>query len=349
MSDRQEQFTGAGPVREGFELDVPSLQAYMEKHVEGFEGEIEVKQFKGGQSNPTYQIVTPQQKYVLRRKPPGKLVKSAHAVDREYRIITALQNTPVPVAKTYVLCEDDSVIGSWFYIMECVEGRIFWSIEDVPQKDRMEICMAMNKAMADLHRVDYKSLGLADYGKSGSYFERQISRWSKQFEAAKDQSYPAMESLIQWLQQNIPDNDATAIAHGDFRLDNMIIHPTENRILAVLDWELSTLGHPLSDFSYLCMPWRVPHGTEFGLDGLDLEAASIPTEEAFLAAYCDQMGIDQIENWNCYMAFNFFRVAAISFGIMARVKDGTAASKHAENAAQMSVPLSEMGLAQTEK
>ncbi len=209
--------------------------------------------------------------------------------------------------------------------------------------------MAMNKAMADLHRVDYKSLGLEDYGKSGSYFECQISRWFKQYEAAKDQAYPAMESLTQWLQQNIPDNDEAAIAHGDFRLDNMIIHPTESRILAVLDWELSTLGHPLSDFSYLCMPWRVPHGTEFGLDGLDLEAASIPREEKLVAAYCEQMGIEQIENWNYYLAFNFFRVAAISFGIMARVKDGTAAGKHAEVAARMAVPLSEMGLAQTKQ
>lgn len=346
MQNRQTEFSGAEPVREGFELDIPSLQAYMEQHVEGFKGDIRIQQFKGGQSNPTYLIITEEKKYVLRRKPPGKLLKSAHAVDREYRVIKALQDTPVPVAKTYALCRDESVIGTWFYIMEHVEGRIFWTTENIPKKDRFEICMAMNETMANLHQVDYKSLGLSDYGKTGNYFERQISRWSKQYEDSKDQAYPAMESLIEWLKNHVPQNDETTLVHGDFRLDNLIIHPTENRILAVLDWELSTLGHPLSDFSHLCLAWRAPHGMGGGLAGLDLKTNNIPTEEEVVEAYCNHMGIKAIDNWDYYIAFNLFRVAAIAFGIMGRVRDGTATSKSAVANAQMAPIISEFALSQ---
>lgn len=347
MLDRQQAFSGAGEVREGYELDIPSLQAYMEENVENFSGPIELKQFKGGQSNPTYLIETPQQKYVLRRKPPGKLLKSAHAVDREYRIVTALQETDVPVAKTYALCTDDEVIGTWFYIMEYVEGRIFWSYDTIPASDRKEIFFAMNATQARLHNIDYVSLGLADYGKSGSYFERQISRWSKQYEASKDMAYPAMESLIEWLKAHIPENDETSIVHGDFRLDNMIVHPSENRIIAVIDWELSTLGHPLSDFSYACLPWYMPHDLFNGFADIDHRAVSLPTEREFVEAYCQQTGRSSIDHWNFYMAFNCFRLAAICFGIKGRIRDGTAASKKARETAAIAVPLSELGLAQT--
>lgn len=349
MLDRQKEFSGAGQVREGFELDVSSLQTYMEQEVEGFRGPIEIKQFKGGQSNPTYQIVTQDKKYVLRRKPSGILLKSAHAVDREYRIITALENTDVPVAKTYALCQDENVIGTWFYIMENVEGRIFWTFKDVPEKDRLEIFFDMNETLAKLHKVDYGSLGLSDYGKTGNYFERQISRWSKQYENSKDKSYPAMESLIDWLKNHIPKNDETSITHGDFRLDNMIIHPTENRVLAILDWELSTLGHPLSDFSYFCMPWRIPLGVAFGTAGLDYKSNFLPTEQDLVDAYCRYTGRTSIQNWDYYIAFNFFRLAAITFGIMGRVRDGTAASKEAKAMSELAVPLSEYGLEQTRK
>jgi len=345
MVDRQKEFTGAGPVREGFELDEKVLTAYMEENVEGFSGSLDVRQFKGGQSNPTYQLSAGGKKYVLRRKPSGKLLKSAHAVDREYRVITALNQTDVPVAKSYALCTDESVIGSWFYIMDCVDGRIFWTVENTPIEQRLEIFDAMNDAQAKLHMVDHEAVGLADFGKQGSYFERQISRWSKQYRASVDEPYPAMEELIQFLLDNIPDNDQTTIVHGDYRIDNMIFHPTEPRVLAILDWELSTLGHPLADFSYSCMAWHTP--TEVGgtgFLGLDLEKMCIPTMQDYVEAYCKRTGRSDIDNWHYYMAFNFFRLSGIVFGIAGRVRDGTAASPQAVATAAMAGPLAEMGM-----
>jgi aminoglycoside phosphotransferase (APT) family kinase protein len=346
MIDRQQEFSGTGPVRSGYALDAGALENYMAKHVKGFQGPIEIRQFKGGQSNPTYQIITPDKEYVLRRKPMGKLLKSAHAVDREYSVITALGQTDVPVAKTHALCVDDSVIGSWFYVMDFVDGRIFWSYEDTPKEERASLFDAMNEAITKLHQVDYKAIGLEDYGKKGNYFARQLSRWTKQYEASVDKGYPPMDELIAWLNKNIPEDDKTAIVHGDYRIDNIIYHPTQPKILAILDWEISTLGHPLSDFCYHCMSWRMPAGEGRGLAGLDLKSLNIPTEEEYVAAYCRRTGVSAIENWNYYMAFNLFRVSAIVFGIMGRVKDGTAASQQARETSALAEPLADLGLAQ---
>ncbi|MFO7963756.1 MAG: phosphotransferase [Desulfobacterales bacterium] len=347
--NRQAEFSGAGDVRKGYELDTDALQAYMAENVAGFEGPIQVKQFKGGQSNPTYQIITPEKTYVLRRKPSGKLLKSAHAVDREYKVITALAQTDVPVAKTYCLCTDDSVIGSWFYIMDYVDGRIFWSYQETPFEQRPALFDAMNASIAALHMVDYKGIGLEDFGKKGNYFARQLSRWTKQYRSSVDQGYPPMEELIDWLNKNIPEDDQTALVHGDYRMDNIIYHPEEPRIMAILDWEISTLGHPVSDFCYHCMTWRMPAGEGRGLAGLDLHALNIPTEEEYVAAYCRRTGVTAIENRDYYMAFNFFRVSAIVFGILGRVKDGTAASRQAKETSALAEPLADLGLAQAKK
>ncbi len=349
MIDRQKEFSGAGKVRKGYELNAEALQAYMAENVEGFKGPIEIKQFRGGQSNPTYQIITPDKKYVLRRKPMGKLLKSAHAVDREYRVITALGQTDVPVPKTHALCTDDSVIGSWFYIMDYVDGRIFWIYENTPFEERAVLFDAMNEAIAKLHMVNYKAIGLEDYGKKGNYFARQLSRWTKQYRLSVDKGYPPMDELIDWLNKNIPEDDQTTIVHGDYRIDNIIYHPQRPEILAILDWEISTLGNPISDFCYHCMSWRMPAGDGRGLAGLDLKALNIPTEEEYVAAYCRRTGVTSIENWNYYMAFNLFRVSAIVFGIKGRVKDGTAASKQARETSALAEPLADLGLEQAKK
>jgi len=349
MVDRQKEFSGAGPVRSGFELDNKALTKYMEENVEGFSGSLEIKQFKGGQSNPTYELSAGGKKYVLRRKPSGKLLKSAHAVDREYKVVTALGQTDVPVAKTYALCTDDSVIGSWFYIMDCVEGRIIWTLDNAPLEQRLEIFDAMNDAVAKLHSVDYKTVGLADFGKQGGYFQRQISRWSKQYQALDEEPCVVMDELIEYLAEHIPEKDETTIVHGDYRMDNIIFHPTEPKILALLDWELSTLGHPLSDFSNSCIFWHMPVGVFNGLQGLNLKEACLPTEEEYIEAYCKRTGRNGIENWNFYIAFNFFRLAGICFGIAGRVRDGTASSPQAIAHAAAAEPFAEMGMAQVRK
>ncbi len=345
-------FTGTMAVQEKHQFDVASLQAYMQKHVEGFSGELEVSQFKGGQSNPTYKLSAGGKHYVLRRKPPGELLASAHAVDREYRVITALAGTDVPVAETYCLCEDDSVIGTAFYIMDCVEGRVLWDPElpDLSPGERTAIFEDMNRVIAALHNVDYKAIGLEDYGKAGNYFARQISRWSKQYKASETETIEAMDRLIEWLPENIPPGDDTAIVHGDFRLDNVMLHPTEPRIIAVLDWELSTLGHPLADFAYHCMTWHIPKGAFRGLGGVDLKSIGIPTEEEHIQAYCSRTGKDiDPSHWDFYMAYNMFRLAGILQGIMGRVKAGTAASKQAEQMGSAAKPLAEMAWQQVEK
>lgn len=345
-------FTGTMAVQEKHQFDVASLQAYMQEHVEGFSGELEVSQFKGGQSNPTYKLSAGGKHYVLRRKPPGELLASAHAVDREYRVITALADTDVPVAKTYCLCEDDSVIGTAFYIMDCVEGRVLWDPElpDLSPGERTAIFEDMNRVIAALHNVDYKAIGLEDYGKAGNYFARQISRWSKQYKASETETIEAMDRLIEWLPENIPPGDDTAIVHGDFRLDNVMLHPTEPRIIAVLDWELSTLGHPLADFAYHCMTWHIPKGAFRGLGGVDLKSIGIPTEEEHIQSYCSRTGKDiDPSHWDFYMAYNMFRLAGILQGIMGRVKAGTAASKQAEQMGSAAKPLAEMAWQQVEK
>lgn len=350
MVDRQKAFSGAGPVRSGFELDSKGLTQFMEKNVEGFSGSLEIRQFKGGQSNPTYELSAGGKKYVLRRKPSGKLLKSAHAVDREYKVISALNQTDVPVAKTFALCTDESIIGNWFYIMDCVEGRIFWTLENTPLEQRLEIFDAMNDAMARLHSVDYEAVGLTDFGKKGSYFSRQISRWSKQYQASVDKPCAEMDELIEYLTEHIPENDETTIVHGDYRIDNMIFHPTEPKILAILDWELSTLGHPLSDFSYSCMAWYTPPSAgQTGLLGLDLKKMCVPTEQEYIEAYCKRTGRSNIDNWHYYMAFNFFRLSGIMFGIAGRIRDGTASSPQAIATAAMAEPLATMGMEQIRK
>ncbi len=320
----------------------------MLSHVEGFHGPLTVRQFRGGQSNPTYLLESPSGKYVLRRKPPGKLLKSAHAVDREYRVISALYAADFPVPRPYVLCKDEEIVGTMFFIMEFVEGRIFWDLDlpDSSPGERRAIYEHANQTIADLHNFDYEQIGLSDFGKPGNYFARQISRWSKQYAASETSKITAMNKLIEWLPSNIPDDESATVVHGDYRLDNMIIHPTEPRIIAVLDWELSTIGHPLGDFTYHLTAWQLPEigiGST-GLQGKDLEALGIPPEEEYVARYCAKTGRDDgIANRDFYSAYNFFRIAAILQGIAGRVRDGTAASVHAERAANAVAPLASLG------
>jgi len=319
----------------------------MRENVAGFSGPLSVEQFRGGQSNPTFKLTTPGRNYVMRRKPAGKLLPSAHAVDREYRVISALAGSEVPVPKTYGLCQDDAVIGSAFYVMDCVDGRVFWdgAVPEMDNAGRAKIYWELNRVIAALHKVDYTARGLADYGKPGNYFARQIARWTKQYQASETETIEAMNRLIEWLPANIPGDDETTIVHGDFRIDNMVFHPTEPRIVAVLDWELSTLGHPLADFSFHCMSWHVPPGAFRGLLGHDLAALGIPLEKEYVAEYCRRVGRAPIDpdHWDFYMAYNMFRAAGILQGIMKRVVDGTAASQHALQAGRAAPRLAELG------
>jgi aminoglycoside phosphotransferase (APT) family kinase protein len=351
--DRSRQNSGTGAVREAHRFDVAPLEAWMARAVEGFAGPLSVEQFKGGQSNPTYKLVTPGRSFVLRRKPPGKLLPGAHAVDREYRVITALAAQGFPVARSYGLCMDDSVIGTPFYVMEMVEGRIFWeaTFPEVADADRPAYFDAMNATIAALHRIDPDAAGLGDYGKPGNYFERQIGRWSKQYQGdVAAGRVPGMDRLADWLPANIPADEAQPrVIHGDFRCDNMVFHPIEPRVLAVLDWELSTLGHPLADFSYHLMMYRMPAGMSAGLDGLDLAALNIPSEAEYVAAYCRRTGREGIADLDFYMAFNLFRLAGIVHGIKGRLVRGTAASAHAAAMVETLEPLAELAWAQAVK
>ena len=350
MSETQD-FVGTMPVVERLRFDVDALENWLRAHVEGFKGSLDVEQFRGGQSNPTYRLRTSSQSYVLRRKPPGKLLPSAHAVDREYRVITALGKTGFPVPKTYALCLDEAVIGTAFFVMEHVEGRVFWdpTLPDLSPAERGRVYDAMNAVIARLHTVDYAAIGLGDYGKPGNYCGRQIDRWSKQYRASETERIEAMDNLMEWLPKNLPTDDETSIVHGDYRLDNMIFHPTEARVLAVLDWELSTLGNPLGDFAYHAMVWRLPPAAFRGLAGADLAALGIPSEEEYRAAYCRRTGRDGIANWDFYMAYNMFRLAAILQGIMGRVREGTAASLKAQDAGARAKVLARLGWEQAEK
>ncbi len=351
--DRSAQNSGTIAVREAHRFDVAALEAFMTRQVTGFKGPLRVEQFKGGQSNPTYRLTTPGRRYVLRRKPPGKLLPGAHAVDREYRVIAALHGQAFPVAEALALCEDESVIGTAFYVMGMVEGRIFWdaTFPEVPTEQRARYFDAMNETIAALHSIDPGAAGLGDYGKPGNYFERQIGRWSKQYlgdtEAGR---VPAMDRLVEWLPSNIPADESEArIIHGDFRCDNMIFHPREPRVLAVLDWELSTLGHPLADFAYHLMMYRMPGGITAGLAGIDLHPLNIPSEAEYVAAYCRRTGRDGIADLDFYMAFNMFRLCAILHGIKGRVARGTAASAHAAAAAAGLDGLAELAWTQAER
>lgn len=335
MTDAQNANSGTTPVREGYALDEGALTGWMQTHVPGFTGPLAIDQFKGGQSNPTYRLRSPTAAYVLRRKPPGPILKGAHAIEREVRVITALEAAGFPVPHIHGLCEDDSLIGTPFYVMDMVEGRVIWdaTFPDVSRAARAAHFDAMNAAMAQLHSVD--TAPLEGFGKPGNYFARQISRWSRQYvedeAAGRD---PDMDWLVEWLPANIPAGDESSVVHGDFRCDNMIFHPSEPRVLAVLDWELSTLGHPLADFSYHAMMYRMPPDIVAGLAGADLAALGIPSEEDYIAAYCARTGRAGIGNWPFYMAFNFFRLAAIFHGIKGRVIQGTASSANARERAE---------------
>ena len=336
------------PVREAHRFDEGALVEYMKQHVDGFVAPLSVQQFDGGQSNPTFHLTDGKgRQYVLRKKPPGKLLPSAHAVDREYKVNTALAKTDVPVARTFCLCEDSSVIGTAFYIMEFLQGRIFRDplLPECSKQERGAIVDNMNDVLARLHKVDYKAVGLGDYGKEGQYFERQISRWTSQYDLAKTEEIPEMERLKVWLPGNIPPgSDETTIAHGDYRLENTIVHPTEPRIIAVLDWELSTLGHPLADLSYNCMIYHFGkgYGATNGLAGLDVTAMGFPTEQEYLDAYCRRTGRDGIPYWDFYMAFSMFRLAGIAQGVYKRGLDGNSASTTALNFGNRARTLAEL-------
>jgi aminoglycoside phosphotransferase (APT) family kinase protein len=312
-------------------FDTVALAAYLRAQVADFAGDLVVEQFQGGQSNPTYRVTAGDRRYVVRRKPPGSLLPSAHAVEREFRVMSALAGTDVPVARTYALCEDAAVIGTAFYVMEYVEGRILWdpTLPGMTPPQRAAHYDALNRVIAALHRIDYAAAGLADYGRPGNYIERQVARWSKQYQAAAAPRIPAMDRLIEWLPQHVPEGEETTIVHGDYRIDNVIFHPTEPRVLAVLDWELSTLGHPLADFAYQVMAWRLAPEEFRGLKGCDFAALGIPTEEEYVAAYCRRTGRGAIAHWDVYLIFNMFRIAAILHGVLARALQGNAASANA--------------------
>lgn len=338
MATPLDQASNAGttPVREGHRFDEAALARWMAAEVEGFAGPLVVEQFKGGQSNPTYRLSTPKRRYVLRRKPPGPLLKGAHDVLREARVLRALAGSHVPVAAVVGVCADEAVIGSPFYVMDLVEGRIFWdaTFSDVPVMERSAYFHAMNATIATLHQLDPAVIGLADYGKPGNYFARQIGRWTRQYlddiDAGRDAD---MDALVAWLPAHIPEGDETRLVHGDFRCDNLIFHPSEPRIVAVLDWELSTLGHPLADFAYHALMYRMPPDIVAGLGGADIAGLGIPDEQAYVAAYCARTGRAGLPDYDFYVAFNFFRLAAIFHGIKGRVIRGTAASAHARERA----------------
>lgn len=343
-----DDFIGTKPVADRQKFDVDALHAYMRRYVDGFSGEITVEQFKGGQSNPTFKLAAGGRFYVLRTKPgpAAKLLQSAHAIDREYRVMDALQKAGFPAARQYALCTDESVIGRAFYIMEFIDGRVLWdqSLPGMDREARNAIYDEMNRVIALLHSIDHSAIGLANFGRPGNYFSRQIDRWTRQYKASETEPIPAMDHLIEWLPQHIPPGDDTTIVHGDYRMDNLIFHPTEARILAVLDWELSTLGHPLADFSYHCMSWHITPGEFRGIAGLDLAALGIPAEEDYIARYSERTGrrINAADFRFC-LAYNLFRMAGILQGIMKRYVDGTAASPQALKAGQSARPLAEIG------
>ena len=347
-------FTGTRPVTGSHVLDQDRLSAWLVQHLPGFNGPLAVSMFKGGQSNPTYQLSTPTQTYVLRAKPGpvAKLLPSAHAIEREFAVMRGLADTNVPVPRMLCLCEDESVIGRAFYVMEFIAGRVLWdqALPGMQPAERAAIYAEMNRVIAALHTVRFADHGLASYGKPGNYFERQISRWSKQYQASITQPIAEMDQLMAWLPAHIPadarDESKTRIVHGDYRLDNLVFHPTEPRVLAVLDWELSTLGHPLADFSYHCMSWHIPPGSFRGIAGLDWTALGIPLESDYICQYCERTGLASAEalqaDWGFYMAYNLFRLAAILQGIAKRVEDGTASSPQARASAAGARPLAEM-------
>ncbi|MFM9437474.1 aminoglycoside phosphotransferase (APT) family kinase protein [Janthinobacterium sp. CG_23.3] len=346
-----EEFMGTKPVSERQKFDIAALTAYLRRHVAGYPGgEPTVEQFKGGQSNPTFKLSVAGQHYVLRTKPgpAAKLLASAHAIDREFRVMDALNKAGFPAARQYALCLDEGVIGRAFYIMEFVEGRVLWdqALPGMTPAERGAIYDELNRVIAQLHTVDYAAIGLADFGKPGNYFQRQIERWTRQYQASATEDIAPMNQLMAWLPAHIPPGEDTSIVHGDFRLDNIIFHPTEPRVLAVLDWELSTLGHPFADFSYHCMSWHIEPGQFRGIAGLDLAALGIPSQQEYIRQYAERTGKTiRLEDFNFYLAFNMFRLASIMQGIMKRYVDGTAASAQALESGKMARPMAELGWA----
>jgi aminoglycoside phosphotransferase (APT) family kinase protein len=350
-----EHFTGTRPVTGQHAFDADALAAWLQTHLPGFTGPLAVEQFKGGQSNPTFKLLTPDATYVMRSKPgpSARLLPSAHAIEREFRVMAALADHGVPVPAMLTLCEDESVVGRAFYVMSFVDGRVLWdqSLPGMTRSERGAIYDEMNRVIAALHCVDIAAAGLSDYGRPGNYFDRQIARWGKQYQASVTQPIEAMDRLIDWLPAHMPasarDETKVAVVHGDYRLDNLVFHPTEPRVLAVLDWELSTLGHPLADFSYHCMAWHIPPGAFRGIGGLDHAALGIPTEADYVRRWCERTGLAEpgalAVDWNFYLAYNLFRMAAILQGIAKRVEDGTASSAQARQAAAGARPLAELG------
>ena len=354
MSDF-DHFVGTKPVSDKQGFDVPALSDWLDKNLVGFKGPLSVESFKGGQSNPTYKLITPGQSYVMRAKPGpvAKLLPSAHAVEREFAVMSGLQGSDVPVPKMYCLCEDESIIGRAFYIMEFMPGRVMWdqSLPGMGNAERGAIYDEMNRVIAALHTVKFAARGLGGYGKPGNYFERSIGRWTKQYLASITQPIEAMDRLMEWLPAHIPasarDESQISVVHGDYRLDNLMFHPTEARVIAVLDWELSTTGHPLADFSYHCMSWHIEPGQFRGVAGLDLQALGIPDEKSYVRRYCERTGRPDADvvmaDWNFYLAYNMFRLAGILQGIAKRVEMGTASSAQARQAGAGARPLAQMG------
>ncbi|HEX9390989.1 MAG TPA: phosphotransferase [Usitatibacteraceae bacterium] len=343
-----EHFKGTKPVSGKQQFDSAALERWLQATIAGFTGPLTIEQFKGGQSNPTFKLITPAQSYVMRAKPgpATRLLPSAHMIEREFTVMAALGRAGMPVPRMLAQCTDESVIGRAFFVMEMIEGRVLWdpALPDMAPPARAAIFDEMNTVIARLHQVDFKAIGLADYGKAGNYFERQIGRWTKQYRASETEKIPAMDRLIDWLPQHIPPGEEVSIVHGDYRLDNLIFHPTEPRVLAILDWELSTLGHPLADFAYHCMTWQVPPDAFRGLAGLDLKALGIPELAPYIAKYCERTRrAAGIPNFDYYLAYNLFRMAGILQGIMKRVVDGTAASGQAVAMGKAARPLAELG------
>ncbi len=344
MARRGEEFIGTMAVQERHRFDIGALEVYMKGAVEGFAAPLSVDQFKGGQSNPTYRLTDAAgRRYVLRRKPPGKLLPSAHAVDREFRVIAALNKTDVPTPKAYALCEDASVIGTAFYIMEFCDGRVLWDplLPEVPRAGRRAIYEAEIDTLARLHKVDRAAVGLGDFGRPGNYVARQISRWGGQYKASETEKIEAMDKLLAWLPANAPEADVTTIVHGDYRLDNMVFHPTEPRVLGVIDWEIATLGDPIAELSYLCMMYRMPRD-QGGLADDDLASLGVPDEAEMVRMYCERTGRSGIDHWDFYMAYNLFRVACIRQGVYARSLDGTASNVRAADSGRLVRPNAEL-------
>ena len=326
-------------------LPMEALAHYLQTQGLTGNGPLTLSPLSGGQSNPTFRLSTGERHYVLRKKPPGQLIASAHAIDREYRVMKALQGSSVPVPRMFAYCEDESIVGTPFYLMEFLEGRVLvdQSLPGMAPSERGAIYREMNRVIAALHRVDYEAAGLASYGKPGNYFARQITRWSRQCRESTLPVNDAMQKLMEWLPEHIPAGDETTLVHGDYRLDNLVYHPTEARVIGVLDWELSTLGHPLADLSYQCMAWHIAPALWRGIAGLDLAALGIPSEAEYVAMYAKATGRDPAEHWEFYLAYNLFRMAAILHGIAQRAADGNAAADDAVETGRKAGPLAELG------